>query len=288
MLRPFEFCEPTSVAEASGLLARHGENARIYAGGTELLLAMKMGLLQYEHLVSIKGISSLAGIRFDDGAKALRIGGATRHREIELSPVVRERFPAIAQMESHVANVRVREQGTIAGNLCFAEPHADPGTLLQVYDATVTLEKADGRRTVPLEKLFVGPFEVALEADEILSEITVPALHPKMAAAYLKFGILERPSVGVGVALGLNGGGVKEVRIAVGCVGPVPRRMREAEAMLAGKSLAEAEALLPAAGEAAARAADAVSDLHGGADYKEHLVKVLIGRAFQAARQQLA
>ena len=80
MLRPFEFCEPTSVAEASGLLARHGENARIYAGGTELLLAMKMGLLQYEHLVSIKGISSLAGIRFDDGAKALRIGGATRHR----------------------------------------------------------------------------------------------------------------------------------------------------------------------------------------------------------------
>jgi carbon-monoxide dehydrogenase medium subunit len=287
VLRPFEFCEPTSVAEASSLLARHGENARIYAGGTELLLAMKMGLLQYEHLVSIKGISGLVGIRFDAGANALRIGGATRHREVELSPVVRERFSTIAQMEAHVANVRVREQGTIAGNLCFAEPHADPGTLLQVYDATVTLEKAGGRRSVPLEKLFVGPFEVALEGDEILSEITVPALPPRMAAAYLKFGILERPSVGVGVAVGLNGGGVREVRIAVGCVGPVPRRMREAEAMLAGKSLAEAEALLPAAGQAAARAADAVSDLHGGADYKEHLVKVLIGRAFQAARQQL-
>jgi carbon-monoxide dehydrogenase medium subunit len=201
--------------------------------------------------------------------------------------VVRDRFPAIAEMEAHVANVRVREAGTIGGNLCFAEPHADPGTLFQVYDAQVTLEKAGGKRTLPVEKLFVGPFEVALEGDEVLSEITVPALPPHMAAAYLKFGILERPSVGVGVAVGLNGGGVSDVRIAVGCVGPVPRRMREPEAMLKGKSLADAEAQLPAAGEAAGRASEAVSDLHGSAEYKEHIVKVLIGRAFRAAIGQL-
>ena len=288
MLRPFELCEPTTIAEASGILARYGEDARIYAGGTELILAMKMGLLHYDHLVNIKGISGLSGVRFDAGANALRIGGATPHRGIERSPAVRERFPAIAEMEAHVANVRVREVGTIGGNLCFAEPHADPGTLLQVYDAQVTLEKAGGKRTLPLEKLFVGPFEVALEGDEVLSEITVPALPPRMAAAYLKFGILERPSVGVAVAVGLNGGGVSDVRIAVGCVGPVPRRMRESEAMLNGKSLADAEAALPAAGEAAGRAAEAVTDLHGSADYKQHLVKVLIGRAFQAALQQLA
>ena len=287
MLRPFELCEPTTVAEASGILARHGEDARIYAGGTELLLAMKMGLLHYDHLVNIKGIAGLSGVRFDAGANALRIGGATPHREIERSPVVRERFPAIAEMESNVANVRVREMGTIGGNLCFAEPHADPGTLFQVYDATVTVEKAGGTRSIPLEKFFVGPFEVALEGDEVLSEITVPALPPRMAAAYLKFGILERPSVGVAVGVGLNGGGVRDVRIAVGCVGPVPRRMREPEAMLKGKSLAEAEALLPAAGEAAGRASEAVTDLHGSAEYKEHIVKVLIGRAFRAAIGQL-
>ena len=286
MLRPFELCEPTSVAEASGLLARYGEDARIYAGGTELILAMKMGLLHYDHLVNIKGIPTLSGIRFDAVAKVLRIGGATPHREIERSPAVRERFPAIAGMESNVANVRVREVGTLGGNLCFAEPHADPGTLLQVYDAQVTLERSGGRRTIPLEKLFVGSFEVALEGDEVLTEVIVPALPPRMAAAYLKFGILERPSVGV--AVGLNGGGLSDVRIAVGCVGPVPRRMREAEAMLKGKSVEEAEAGLPAAGEAAARAAEGVTDLHGSADYKEHLVKVLIGRAFAAARRQLA
>lgn len=286
MLRPFELCEPTSVAEASGILARHGEEARIYAGGTELLLAMKMGLLHFEHLVNIKGIPGLSGVRFDEGANALRIGGATRHREIELSPIVRDRFPAIARMEAHVANVRVREQGTIAGNLCFADPHADPATLFQVYDATLTLEKAGGRRTVPLGQFFRGPYEVAAEGDEVLTEVTIPVLPPRSAAAYLKFGILERPSVGVGVAVRLNGGGVQEARIAVGCVGPVPRRMPEAEAMLRGKPLAEAEALLPAAGEAAGRAAEAVSDLHGSAEYKEHIVKVLVGRAFRAAAQE--
>jgi carbon-monoxide dehydrogenase medium subunit len=275
------------VAEASGILARYGEDARIYAGGTELILAMKMGLLHYDHLVNVKGIAGLSGVRFDAGANALRIGGATPHRELERSPVVRERFPAIAEMEAHVANVRVREAGTIGGNLCFAEPHADPGTLFQVYDAQVTLEKAGGKRALALEKLFVGPFEVALEGDEVLSEITVPALPPRMAAAYLKFGILERPSVGVAVAVGLTGGGVRDARIAVGCVGPVPRRMRESETMLVGRSLAEAEALLPAAGEAAGRASEAVSDLHGSAEYKEHIVKVLIGRAFRAAIGQL-
>lgn len=288
MLRPFELCEPTSVAEASKILAQYGEDARIYAGGTELILAMKMGLLHFDHLVNIKGIAGLSGIQFDTKANALRIGGATRHREIELSPVVRERFPTIAQMESHVANVRVREQGTIGGNLCFADPHADPATLFQVYDATVTLEKTSGKRTLPLGQLFRGPYDVAAEGDEVLTEVTVPALPPRMAAAYLRFGILERPSVGVGVSVHLNGGGVEDVRIAVGCVGPVPRRMPEAEVMLKGKSLAEAEALLPAAGDAAGRASEAVSDLHGSAEYKEHIVKVLIGRAFQSARHLLA
>ncbi len=288
MLKPFELCEPTSVAEASKILAQHGEDARIYAGGTELILAMKMGLLHFDHLVNIKGIASLCGIQFDAKANALRIGGGTRHREIELSPVVRERFPAIAQMEVHVANVRVREQGTIGGNLCFADPHSDPATLFQVYDATVTLEKDGGRRAIPLARLFRGSYDVTAEGDEVLTEVTVPALPPRTAAAYLRFGILERPSVGVGVAVRLNGGGVEDVRIAVGCVGPVPRRMPEAEVMLKGKSLAEAEALLPAAGEAAGRASEAVSDLHGSAEYKEHIVKVLIGRALAAARQQLA
>jgi len=281
MLRPFELVEPASVAEASEVLARHGETARLYAGGTELILAMKEGLIHYSYLVNVKTISSLAGVRWDGGT--LRIGSATPHRVLERDPTVRERFPVVARMEGDVANVRVREVGTLGGNLAFAEPHADPGTLLQVFDATVRIEKKGGARTIPLEQLFVGPFETCLEGDEVLTEILVPPLPPRSAAAYLKFGFLERPSVGVGVAVTLDDGRVANARIAVGCVGPVPRRMREAEEVLRGKAIAESRAALAEAGRLAGRAADAITDLHGSADYKEHLVGVLIRRGFEQA-----
>lgn len=281
MLRPFELCEPTSVAEASELLGRHGDAARVYAGGTELILAMKEGLIHYDYLVNVKTIPGLAGVRLDGGA--LKIGAATPHRVLEHDLQVSQHFPVIARMEADVANVRVREVGTLGGNLCFAEPHADPGTLLQVYDATVRIEKKGAARTMPLERLFVGPFETCLSGDELLTEIVVPPLPPRSAAAYLKFGFLERPSVGVGVAVSLDDGRVADARVAVGCVGPVPRRMREAEAQLKGKAIAESRASLAEAGRIAARQSDAITDLHGSAEYKEHLVGVLLRRAFEQA-----
>src|SRR5215813_2982218 len=281
MLRPFELSEPTSVAEASELLARHGDAARIYAGGTELILAMKEGLVHYEHLVNVKTIPGLAGVRLDAGT--LRLGAATSHRALERDPLVRQHFPAVARMEADVANVRVREVGTLGGNLCFAEPHADPGTLLQVFDATARIEKQGGARTIAVEQLFVGPFETCLEGDELLTEIVVPPLPARSAGAYRKFGFLERPSVGVAVAVALDDGHVADARIAVGCVGPIPQRMPEAEALLRGRGLDEASANLGEAGRRAARAAEAVSDLHGAADYKEHLVGVLLRRAFDEA-----
>ncbi len=133
MLQPFRLEEPTSVDEASALLARYGDSARLYAGGTELLLVMKEGLLQYERLINIKGIPELTQMSLQDGA--LHIGAATTHRTLERSPIVQDHFSTLADVEASVANVRVREVGTLGGNLCFAEPHADPGTLLQVYDA---------------------------------------------------------------------------------------------------------------------------------------------------------
>lgn len=286
MLRPFDLCEPGSVAEASTLLARYGEAARLYAGGTELILAMKERLVHYDYLVNVKPIPGLAGVRVQsDGA--LRIGAATTHRTLERDPLVRGRFPALARMEADVANVRVREVGTLGGNFCFAEPHSDPGALLQVYDARVKIEKAGSQRSIPLEELFVGPFETRLEGDELLTEILVPPLPPRSEAAYLKFGFLERPSVGVAVALTVDDGLLRDARIAVGCVGPVPRRLREAEALLRGKEIGECAARLPEAARVAARASEAISDLHGSAEYKEHLVGVLLGRAFHQARAAL-
>jgi len=283
MLQPFRLEEPESVEEASALLAQYGEAARIYAGGTELLLVMKEGLLHYERLINIKPIAGLSGIRIADGT--LCIGAATPHRLLERSPEVRASFPALAKMEAHVANVRVREVGTLGGNLCFAEPHADPGTLLQVYDASVQIERQDGSRMLALEDFFIGSFEVALAEDELLTTIQVPALPVHTAVAYLKFGFLERPSVGVAVAVTATTDGVQGVRLAVGCVGPVPRRMREAEAMLSNRVLADVRANLASAGQLAGREADAITDLHGAADYKAYLVGVLLRRAFEQAYQ---
>jgi len=189
-------------------------------------------------------------------------------------------------MAAHVANVRVREVGTLGGNLCFAEPHADPGTLLLVYDASVALAQQGGTRMLALEQFFVGPFEVALADDELLTAIRVPALPAHTAATYLKYGLLERPSVGVAVAVTALPNQVQEVRIAVGCVSSTPRRLRDVEGLLSQKELLEAQATLDAAGALAGRAADAVTDLHGSSEYKVYLVGVLLRRAFERAYQQ--
>ncbi len=288
MLRAFEIEEPTTVAEASRLLARYGDSAKIYAGGTELLLVMKEGLAHYERLINIKKIPGLSGIQYDT-AGLLRIGALATHRGLETSALAREHFPAIAKMEHDVANVRVREVGTLGGNLCFAEPHADPGTLLLVFDARVKAEKASGERIIPLREFFSGAYSTCLEPDEILTEIQVPTLPPHSQAAYLKFGFLERPSVGAAVALTLSKDkkAVEDARIAVGCTGPIPKRMPESEMLLKGKGVDEAFARVEEAGALAGRAAEAISDLHGGADYKEHLVKVLIAHAMRLAYQSL-
>ncbi len=280
MLRRFRLEEPESVAEAAELLGRFGESAKVYAGGTELLLAMKEGLVQYERLINVKKLTGLSDVTTADGT--LVIGALCTHHQLENSPVVRDKLPALTKLEQKVANVRVRQVGTIGGNICFAEPHADPGTLLIALGAKMIAEQSSSKREITAEDFFVDAYETALQADEVLTKIQVPIPAPNARSAYLKFGYLERPSVGVAVAFNLNGG-VSGVRIAVGCAGPAPRRVAEAEALLEGKSKDEALRHVAEAGAAAGRAAQAISDLHGSQEYKEHIVGVLLKRAFQSA-----
>ena len=284
MLRRFRLEEPETVSQAAELLARHGDSARVYAGGTELLLVMKEGLAHYERLVNIKKIPDLDAVKQDDGV--ISIGALATHRRLSTENLLKQKLPVFAAMEKHVANIRVREVGTIGGNLCFAEPHADPGTLLLVLGAKLIAEKAAGRREIPIEKFFVGPYETALADDELLTEVRVPLLPAHSAAAYLKFGYLERPSVGVAVFLSLDGGSLRDARVAVGCAGPTPRRIEAAEDVLRGKSLEEASRRIGEAGTIAGQASDAISDLHGSKDYKEHIVGVLLKRAFTQAVEQ--
>jgi len=286
MLRRFRLEEPQSVAEVSELLGRFGESAKVYAGGTELLLAMKEGLVQYERLVNVKNVTGLNEITVTDGS--VTIGALCTHHQLETSAALTEKLPALKKLEQNVANVRVRQVGTIGGNLCFAEPHADPGTLLIALGAKLITEKSSSKREIAAEDFFVDAYETALEADEVLTKIQVPVPAANGRSAYLKFGYLERPSVGVAVALQVNGGGksVHDIKIAVGCAGPAPRRVPEAEEQIKGRDIDEAKVNILKAGEIAGRAAQAISDLHGSQEYKEHIVGVLLKRALQNALTQ--
>ena len=300
MLRPFRLHEPTTAKEAVSLLGQYGDQAKAYAGGTELLLAMKEGLLNYDHLVNVKSIPGMDDIFYDVTAGFLHIGPTTTHRDLELSPIVKQEYPLLSEVERSIANIRVRNVGTIGGNLCFSEPHSDPGVFLSLFDATVEVLGSGGQRSFSVEEMLLGPYETCLEQEELLTQILVPSLPQGMKGAYFKFGYHERPTLSLGVAVKLTysaGQGrqgdesIEEVRIALGSISPKPVRVREAEDLLRNRSIEEVlrngtgsePSVLEAATQLAIQVASPVSDIHGSTQYKEHLTKVYLRKAFTTA-----
>jgi len=286
MLRPFALHRPASAEEACGLLSRLGEDAVPYAGGTELLLLMKEGLLRPRHLVDVKRIPGLDAIV--DGGADVTIGAVVTHRAVERSAAVRARCPVLAAVARHVANIRVRNVGTVGGNLAFADPHSDLATLFLALDARVQLASPRGRRELSLDDFVRGPWETARAADELLTSVTLTPWPERTAAAYVKFGVHERPTLGVAVALRLeaaaNGAAsVAEARLAIGCVDPRPARVPAAEARLRGCPVAELEDSVAEVGARAAASVDPADDLYGSADYKREMVAVFTRRALRAA-----
>src|SRR5260370_2632690 len=194
-LSRFEIHQPASVAEASRMLAHYGDEAAIYAGGTELVLAMGHRALTYNHLIDLKVVPGLNTIAARDGV--MEIGAACTHRAIERSALVWEKQPAFAELESQVANIRVRATGTLGGNLCFAEPHPDPSTMLLFLGATVRIEGAGQAREIPIEKLIAGAYANHLPPGEILPPVVILSAKSSHRAAYMKFQIHERPTLGL-------------------------------------------------------------------------------------------
>lgn len=281
-LRRFEMHQPASLAEASQILAHYQDDAAIYAGGTELLLAMKHQALAYRHLVDVKVVPGLGSIEARDGV--LEIGAACTHRALERSPLLLERQPALAELESRVANVRVRATGTLGGNLCFAEPHSDPSTLLLVLEAKLKLAGPAGGREVALEQFIAGAYANSLLPHELLAKIIVPVARPDHRVAYVKFQVHERPTLGLGLWLQTpdQGRTLTAARVAVGCVCPSPSRIPAAEQLLIGDR-EEVERRLPQAADAIADAADLIDDHEGRVDYKRNLIHVFLRRAFSQA-----
>jgi carbon-monoxide dehydrogenase medium subunit len=284
MLGVFEIHEPQTVEEAAGLLSEYGFDATVYAGGTELLLLMKEGLVHYPHLINVKTIPGLGEIAVEDGQ--LGIGSLATHHQIERSAVVGAHAPLLAEVEKTVANVRVRAAGTIGGNLCFAEPHSDPATLLMAWGGMIELTSVDGRRELPVEDFLLGLFQTARQDEELLTGLRMPLLPDGMVGAYQKFTTHERPTACAAALLKLSGGVVEDARLSIGSVGPVPVRVRAAEDILRGEE--PGEAAFEAAADAAFQAADPVDDIYGSAAYKKNLIRVLATRALNEAAQKAA
>ena len=284
MLRPFTLHRPATAEEACALLAGLGEDATPYAGGTELLLLMKLGLLRPPHLVDVKRIAGFGDIA---DRPRLTIGATVTHRTLERSPLVRARCPLVASVARHVANVRVRNVGTVGGNLAFADPHSDLATLFLTLDATVELVSPRGRRELSLAEFVRGPWETARRPDELLASVRVSPWAVGTGAAYVKFGVHERPTLGIAVALRLDGAGaharVADARVAIGCVSPRPVRAAAAEARLNGVAAAELDDVAGAVADAAAASVDPADDLYGSADYKSEMVAVFARRALRVA-----
>lgn len=273
LLPPFALHRPSTVAEALAALTEH-EEAAIYMGGTELLLLMKLGMARPEHLVDCKGVAGLDALTV--GADEIRIGAAVTHRRVERDPLVAAALPALVQMTRQVANVRVRNAGTLAGNICFAESHSDPATLLLALDARVVLAGAAGTRELPLEQFVLGPLQTALREGELMTEIVVPLPASGSSVLYRRLAVKERPAANVAV---LVGGSAGTTRVVIGAAGPKPVRAAAAEAHL--------EAGEPDGRTATVRYAladvNAYDDGDGSAEYKTHVAGVLLDRALRSA-----
>lgn len=287
MIRPFQLHRPATIGEAAALLAEL-PNAALYRGGTELLQVMKLGLARFDHLIDLKGIAELRGISVaPDGS--VWIGAATTHREIEQSPIIRERFPVLAELERHVANPRVRTMGSIGGNLCFAEPHSDPATFFLVADARLELRGPSGTRTLGIDEFVVGALTTALEPGEILAAIILPAAAPGTTFGYRRIAFVERPDASVACHLTVEGGVVSDARLAVGSLGDRPVLVPDAATELVGSRVADLvdapadRPPFPAIAAAIAKGCDVADEPTVSAEYRTHLAGVLARRAVAAA-----
>ena len=287
-MKNFDYLEPKSVAEACALLKHHGGDAKVFAGGSHLTILMKQGLYNPKMLVNIKRIPELKGIKYD-AKDGLSIGALMTHREIETSAVVREKFPVLCDAEREVANIRVRNMGTVGGNLASGEPLTDLSQIFISLDGKATITGPDGHRTIPIEELFVDFYTTSLAEDEILTQVVIPPLPARSGVEYIRFSsssVVDKPSAGVAVRLTLDTGGetVETARIVLGCVGATPVRARKAEALIAGKQLTSQ--LAEEAGSIASQECSPTSDLRGSEQYKRAIVRTLVKRAAAKAYER--
>jgi carbon-monoxide dehydrogenase medium subunit len=276
------YLAPTTVAETLDLLAEHGDDAKLLAGGQSLLILMRERLVTPDVLIGLTDVAELRGVEVDGEA---RIGAMTTHATVAADAAIGNRWPVLAATEATVSTTQIRNRGTIGGNVAHAFPTADPPAALIALDARIHLaSRAGGERVVPVEEFFAGLMETVAQPDELLTTISLPPQPDGAFGAYVKYAVrpLDFAIVGAAARITLDGDGtVSDVRI--GLNGAADRAMRAvgAEAALLGERISAA--LLARAGEVAARDADPIDDIDGSSDYKRHVVGVYTRRVLEQA-----
>jgi len=275
-MRRFNIVEPRSIEDACEILAED-DDVKLISGGTALLILIKHGILLPKTLVNLKKIKGATEITYDP-TSGLRVGGLASIYDMESAPAVRQYYPLLAQACHVVANIRIRNMATIGGNLAHADSQSDPPAALVALDASVELTKRGGARTVKLADFLVGSYETGLERDEILTALRVPAPPANAKATYLKFTTRsseDRPCAGIAAWVRRVNGSIAEARVVVGAVSPAPVVLTQKDFPSAYDLSADGIAEIA---RKAAAAVDPIDDLRGPADYKRHLVNVLVRR----------
>ena len=278
----FQYHAPASIAEATALLVRYGDAAKILSGGQSLIPLMKLRLATPEHVVDINRVPGLEYVREDDGV--LRIGALAREADLDGSDLIRSRYPILHDASRVIADPLVRNLATVCGNLAHADPANDHPAVMLALDAEVVAAGSQGERRIPIGEFFSGPFATALASGEVLTEVRIPVPPSRSGGAYLK---LERKvgdfaTAGVAVYLTLGPTGICD-RAGIGLtnVGPTPIEAGSAEASLKGKRVDEGA--ITQAARLAAEECEPTSDYRGPAEYKRDLVRVLTARALRKA-----
>ncbi len=285
-MRGFEYFEPSTVSESISLLDKYKEEAKVIAGGTDLLVEMKQAHISPKYLINIKTIPGLDYINYDPNEE-LRIGALTTIRALEKSTEIRQRYPIIYQAVSHFGTISVRNMATLGGNLCNAVPSADTAPGLIALSARAKIVGPDGEKTVPLENFFTGSGKTVLKTGEILVEIQVPVPPANTKGVYLKYTMRSKtdlPVVGVAVVATLEPKDkvCRDIKIVLGNVAPTPMRAHNAEEIIRGKRIDEA--IIDRCAQAASdEAHPRPGSIRASVEYKKAMVKVFTEEAIREA-----
>ena len=274
--------QPGSLDEAVTLLAAQNEDTKVISGGTALVIMLKNRLIAPAALLSLGRLSDLRNIRHEPGV-GLRIGALVTIREAELSPLIRDKQPTLAETFGRVGNVRVRHAATVGGNLSEADYASDPPCVLVALRARVKARSSRGEREIPLVNLFKGFYETTLAPDEILTELIVPDAVPGTRSTYLKYvsrSSEDRPCAGMAAVLETGADGLcKALRLVAGAVAEIPQEISEVEELSHGSRLSEK--LIDNIAQAYADTIEPLSDLRGSAWYRKQIIRVLARRAME-------